>query len=415
MCGIVGYAGRREAQPILLEGLARLEYRGYDSAGVATVNASSERSRRAVGRIAELAQVARASARRRGQSASAIRAGRRTATSPMPMPIPHLGGDGDVAVVHNGVIENYDVAQAPAARAGLRLPQPDRHRSHRPPDRVVPRRRPGRRRAQGRQRISRAPTAWPSSARASRISSSAPAWAVRWWSASASTRCSSPATRPPWSATPQRVVYLDDHQMCVLTPDRWEFSTPSCRRSTRRCTRSTWQAGDADKRRLRALHAQGRSSSSPRCSSAPWRAGSTSPKRPPISAASTSTPRNCGQIDRIIMTACGTSYHAALIGEHLFEQFARIPVEVEYASEFRYRNPPIEAQHDRRRHHAIGRDRRHAGGPARIQAQGTARRSASATSSAAASPAKSTAASTCTPGRRSASPAPRRSPPRSPC
>jgi glucosamine--fructose-6-phosphate aminotransferase (isomerizing) len=48
------------------------------------------------------------------------------------------------------------------------------------------------------------------------------------------------------------------------------------------------------------------------------------------------------QIDRIIMTACGTSYHAALIGEHLFEQFARIPVEVEYASEFRYRNPPVE-------------------------------------------------------------------------
>ena len=48
------------------------------------------------------------------------------------------------------------------------------------------------------------------------------------------------------------------------------------------------------------------------------------------------------QVDRIIMTACGTSYHAALIGEHLFEQFARIPVEVEYASEFRYRNPPME-------------------------------------------------------------------------
>src|SRR5207302_8576839 len=48
------------------------------------------------------------------------------------------------------------------------------------------------------------------------------------------------------------------------------------------------------------------------------------------------------QTERIIMTACGTSYHAALVGEHLFEQFARIPVEVEYASEFRYRNPPIE-------------------------------------------------------------------------
>src|SRR5882762_12030702 len=48
------------------------------------------------------------------------------------------------------------------------------------------------------------------------------------------------------------------------------------------------------------------------------------------------------QIDRVIMTACGTSYHAALVGEYLFEELARIPVEVEYASEFRYRNPPME-------------------------------------------------------------------------
>src|SRR2546426_12763955 len=53
-------------------------------------------------------------------------------------------------------------------------------------------------------------------------------------------------------------------------------------------------------------------------------------------------PQRLRQVDRIIMTACGTSYHAALVGEYLFEEFARIPVEVEYASEFRYRNPPID-------------------------------------------------------------------------
>ena len=104
----------------------------------------------------------------------------------------------------------------------------------------------------------------------------------------------------------------------------------------------------------------------------------------------------------------------ALVGEYLFEEFARIPVEVEYASEFRYRNPPIDTQHDRHRHHAVGRDGRHARRRcARSNARAT-RRWRSATSSAAPSPARPTAASTCTPGRRSAWPAPRRSRPRSP-
>ena len=65
------------------------------------------------------------------------------------------------------------------------------------------------------------------------------------------------------------------------------------------------------------------------------------------------------------MTACGTSYHAGLVGEYLFEELARMPVEVEYASEFRYRNPPIDRNTRRPRHHAVRRDGRHAGGAAR--------------------------------------------------
>ena len=71
-----------------------------------------------------------------------------------------------------------------------------------------------------------------------------------------------------------------------------------------------------------------------------------------------------------MLTACGTSWHAALVGEYLIEEFARMPVEVEYASEFRYRNPPIDRQHAGVRHHAKRRDGRHAGGPARDEAQG---------------------------------------------
>ena len=70
------------------------------------------------------------------------------------------------------------------------------------------------------------------------------------------------------------------------------------------------------------------------------------------------------------MTACGTSYHAGLVGEYLFEELARMPVEVEYASEFRYRNPPIDRNTVVLGDHAVRRDGRHAGGAARVEADG---------------------------------------------
>ena len=73
-------------------------------------------------------------------------------------------------------------------------------------------------------------------------------------------------------------------------------------------------------------------------------------------------------VERVTILACGTSWHAALVGKFLIEQLARVPVEVDYGSEYRYRNPIVPRQHARRRHHAVGRDGRHARGAARSQA-----------------------------------------------
>src|SRR5207248_1665079 len=108
MCGIVGYAGPREAEPILLEGLRRLEYRGYDSAGVATLTGRRLHVRKKAGRIAEL------TAHLHEQPAPGqVGIGHtRWATHGRPSDRnahPHVAGEGDrrVAVVHNGVIENY--------------------------------------------------------------------------------------------------------------------------------------------------------------------------------------------------------------------------------------------------------------------------------------------------------------------
>ena len=106
MCGIVGYIGRREAEPILLEGLKRLEYRGYDSAGMATLTGSKLHLRKRAGRISELAALLTDEPAPGCHGIShtrwATHGGATDANAH-----PHLGGDGAVAVVHNGVIENY--------------------------------------------------------------------------------------------------------------------------------------------------------------------------------------------------------------------------------------------------------------------------------------------------------------------
>src|SRR3954447_16301620 len=103
MCGIVGYVGSREAEPILLEGLRRLEYRGYDSAGLATVTGHHMHVRKRAGRIAELTRFVKERPAPGCQGISHTRwatHGRASDSNAHP----HVGGDSLVAVVHNGVI-----------------------------------------------------------------------------------------------------------------------------------------------------------------------------------------------------------------------------------------------------------------------------------------------------------------------
>src|SRR6478736_1455869 len=106
MCGIVGYTGPREAAPILLEGLARLEYRGYDSSGLATLNGTRLTVRKCAGRLANLRDLVGRQAAHGSAGIShtrwATHGGATDANAH-----PHIGGDGTVAVVHNGIIENY--------------------------------------------------------------------------------------------------------------------------------------------------------------------------------------------------------------------------------------------------------------------------------------------------------------------
>src|ERR1022692_2117057 len=118
MCGIIGYVGKKAASPILLEGLRRLEYRGYDSAGVAVLDGDELSLRRKKGRIDEgIARVLKAD-----PAAGHLGiAHTRWATHGIPSDInchPHLDASGKIAVVHNGVIENYDTLKQKLLRAG---------------------------------------------------------------------------------------------------------------------------------------------------------------------------------------------------------------------------------------------------------------------------------------------------------
>ena len=162
MCGIVGYIGKRDVAPLLLEGLQRLEYRGYDSAGIVVDEPrrpAGLKMVKAKGRVRDLE--ARVPKRFAGTTGIAHT---RWATHGAPTDVnahPHLDAESKVAVVHNGIIDNASDLRAEAGGRRRRLPLRDRHRGPHPPDRPLPGRDAGGEGPRGRSGSSRARTASP--------------------------------------------------------------------------------------------------------------------------------------------------------------------------------------------------------------------------------------------------------------
>ncbi len=339
MCGIVGYTGRREAEPILLEGLARLEYRGYDSAGIATVTGSSLCVRKTAGRIADLTKLLS----KQPAPGTAGISHTRWAThggATYANAHPHVAGDGAVAVVHNGVIENYTVLKKQLQADGCTFrSETDTEviahliAKHLNGD-LVEAVRAAVRHLKGTYGLAVLSPHFPGQIVGARLGSPL----VLGLGDHEAYLASDPSALVGYT---ERVIYLHDHQLCTISPERWDIFNADQRKVSAEVHKLDWDPGDADKGdfehfMLKEIHEQ------PEVLERAMAGRLDENEATAHFGGLNLDPRQLRHIERIVLTACGTSFHAALIGESLLEQFARIPVEVEYASEFRYRNPPLE-------------------------------------------------------------------------
>ena len=341
MCGIIGFTGQREASPILLDGLSRLEYRGYDSAGLITGTGNELHLRKKAGRLAELGKAVAAHPAPGCYGISHTRwATHGGATDRNAHP--HMDESGRVAVVHNGVIENYASLKQQLRTDGVvfRSETDTEVLAH-----LIGHYYDGDLVAAVRQALSLVKGTYGIAV----IGRDDPGLIV-------GARLGSPlvvgvgdggsylaSDANALAGYADRVVYLNDRQLCVLTGDDWEVrdqdlmpvSTPM-HAIAHFLSDGDAEKGDFPHYMLKEIYEQ------PETLANAMRGRLVEADSTAHFGGLNLSSQQLRQIDRVILTACGTSYHAALVGEYLFAELARIPAEVEYASEFRYRNPPID-------------------------------------------------------------------------
>jgi glucosamine--fructose-6-phosphate aminotransferase (isomerizing) len=340
MCGIVGYVGQKECIPILMEGLKRLEYRGYDSAGVAVQSNGHLRVIKAAGKIRQLESRL---AKDNPPGTSGI-AHTRWATHGEPNDKnahPHVDESGKVALVHNGIIENYSVLKSALEAEG--------HHFHTDTDTEVLTHLVGKYLKRGiklERAVGRALADVEGTYGIAVMCEQEPGTIV-------GARKGSPlvvgigdgeyflgSDVAPIVEHTRQVVYLDDGEMAVLSPDGFHTATIALEPVDKAVHEVEWdltqiEKGGFEHFMLKEIFEQPdsvRNAMRGRLNTAEGlaRLGGLN-----------MTVDEMRDIRRLIILACGTSWHAGLIGEYMIEEHARIPVEVEYASEFRYRNPIV--------------------------------------------------------------------------
>ena len=344
MCGIVGYIGSREAYPILVKGLHRLEYRGYDSAGVALLDGQDLNVYKATGKVADLERVAAG----KDLAGHLGIAHTRWATHGEPTVAnahPHLSESGNLALVHNGIIENFDVLRSQLKKKGFHFKSEtdtevlvqlieyvQQKRKCQLPEAVIH----ALRKCIGAYAIAVVDRRNPSQLVAARKGSP---MVIGIGKDNGEFFVASDAT--PIAEYTKQVVYVDDEQVAVCQPgkpiDIMDLSQEHVNPNVKEIDMdmSMLDKGKFPHFMLKEIFDQ------PQCLRDCMRGRLMSYNNSVVLSAVVNHRKRLLRARRFIIVACGTSWHAGLIGKQLIEHFCRIPCEVDYASEFRYRDPVI--------------------------------------------------------------------------
>ncbi|MCL2435906.1 MAG: glutamine--fructose-6-phosphate transaminase (isomerizing) [Lentimicrobiaceae bacterium] len=342
MCGIVAYTGNKQAYPFLINGLKRLEYRGYDSAGVALLSENQIRLYKKQGKVADLERFCATE----DLSAHTGIAHTRWATHGEPNDEnahPHLSEDGSLALIHNGIVENYLSLKNELLKRGYVF------KSHTDTEVLI----------HLIQDIRKTEQVDLVEAVQMALSVVVGTYALAILSSEYSKQIiaakkGSPlliglgkneffvgSDGAPIVEYTQKVVYLNDEEVAVLHPDK-ELQITNIRNEKQRPSIQKLELkleqiekGGFEHFMLKEIFEQ------PKAIVDSMR-GRINTQKDVVSLGGIIEYENkMLNAKRFIIAACGTSWHAGLVGEHIFESLIRVPVEVEYASEFRYRNPII--------------------------------------------------------------------------
>lgn len=344
MCGIVGYIGHRQAYPVIIKGLKRLEYRGYDSAGVVLYDGTDLKLSKTKGKVSDL----EARAEKEITTTGNIGIGHtRWATHGVPNDVnshPHLSNSGNLVIVHNGIIENYEPLKKELIKRGYVF--------HSDTDTEVL--------VNLIEEIKKQENIKLGKAVQIALNQVVGAYAIAVFDKQnpdeiIAARLGSPlaigvgegeffvsSDASPFIEYTPNAVYLDDEEMAIISLDK-PLSVRKIKDDSLvdpyiqelQMNLEQIEKGGFDHFMLKEIYEQ------PNAIRDTFRGRLRAEQGIVKVSGVEDNLQKFLNADRILIIACGTSWHAGLVAEYIFEEFARIPVEVEYASEFRYRNPVI--------------------------------------------------------------------------
>ena len=344
MCGIVGYIGHRDAYPIIIKGLQRLEYRGYDSAGIALYDGSEINLSKTKGKVEDLNNKAKSTISLEGKLGIGHT---RWATHGVPNDVnshPHYSNSGDLVIIHNGIIENYDAIKKELTKRGYTF-------SSETDTEVL---------VNLIEEVKRKEGVKLGKAVQIALNEVVGAYAIAVFDKEKPdeivvAKLGSPlaigvgeneffiaSNASPFIEFTNNAIYLEDEEMAVIRLGKEiklrkikndAIAYPSIQELA--LNLEEIEKGGFDHFMLKEIYEQ------PRAILDTYRGRLLAKEGIIKMAGIDDNLEKFLNANRIIIVACGTSWHAGLVAEYIFEDLARIPVEVEYASEFRYRNPVI--------------------------------------------------------------------------